>query len=358
MQPALFASLLLTLPITAQAATSTPFGNGCMQCRNSIYEYFGNPATFDLTGNSVSFVPSADGYVLVPSGHQFVAPTVGATQLSVGGDGVVAAVLNSPFRSCTGPATTIWIHANGAIALAAGNTCGPTPQPSTLLNSPAAAFWCWRDLDPGAVGGGSVWLQEVGTRVYVTWQDVWNQGGTSAAAANRFQWQLDWYGSVDLVVETMSPQGGPILVGYSNGGPSSDPGSADLSWQLPTSVCCIEQSAMKLLSKRPVRNTTPLFSVQDIPAGFGFGVLMFGLAPTPWPIDGAVLGAPGCTLLIQPVDFVFLPPPSTVQFVPWAFWAPCTSAIGFTAYAQALTFPGPGTAGRTSNALELVVGAN
>ena len=97
------------------------------------------------------------------------------------------------------------------------------------------------------------------------------------------------------------------LVGYSPGGPSSDPGSIDLSAPgLSHLVHGADVEALHLAaSARPVQGTAISLSLQNVPNGASLGGVVFGL--TDPALDLASFGMPGCTLYAAPIATVVFP---------------------------------------------------
>jgi hypothetical protein len=278
--------------------TNTVRGQGCIRKAASFYELFATAAAFDLSNSGLSMIPLGSGsYLVVPASVPFVAPSAAAVPLSLANDAQTTVTLASPFPHATGSTSSLVVCSNGFVSVATGNGTGATPAAATMLNAPQTAWWAWHNYNPAAAGGGVVKFEQLGSTSYVTWDGVWDSGGTSAANASTFQFQFDRAsGAVHVVFQTMSALGNGYLVGYSPGGPSTNHGSRDLSVEIPASflVDSVDQLPLALAgTTRPVLGTPWSFGVSSVPAGGAFGVAIYGLADPGLPDLGA-LGAPGC----------------------------------------------------------------
>jgi hypothetical protein len=134
----------------------------------------------------------------------------------------------------------------------------------------------------------------------VTFDGVYDYGGTSAASANTFQYQFDENtGIVHIVYQTMSGLGNAVLVGYSPGGASMDPGSRDISATLAGSFnvtgSASEGRGLALAaSARPVIGAVLNLDTAEIPAGTLIGATLLGFGQFNPGIDLSFLGMPGC----------------------------------------------------------------
>jgi hypothetical protein len=230
-----------------------------------------------------------------------------------------------------------------------------------MLAAPQTGWWNWHDYNPTTVGSGQIKFEEVAGIAYVTWNGVWDFGGTSAANANTFQFQFDeTTGAVHLVFQTMSVLGNGRLVGYSPGGASLDPGSQDISVLLPASIVlrAADLSALAVsASARPVTGTGINVVTSNIPAGTVLGATVFGLAQINPGIDLTFLGMPGCFQYTNPVSSVVFVVGGVSANVP--FNIPNVPAyVGIHVYAQSATFTsGYNAFGLlSSNGLDLGIG--
>jgi hypothetical protein len=283
-------------------AQRTTYGTGCYRRYASVYELFASSAAFDLANTSLTMLPSGGGYVVLPGIAGYVAPSAAATVLALTDDSEVAVALATPFAFPGGVTSSLTVCSNGYVSVASGNGTGYTPAAATTLNAPQTGWWNQHDYNPAAAGG-RVKFEQLGSIAYVTWDGVWDFGGSTAASANTFQFQFDTAtGAVHLVFGTISTLGNARLVGYSPGGNSSDPGNTDLSAALPASITLSGADGAPLAlaaSARPLIGTT-INLVTSNQTGTSVGVNFLGVAQIPAPgVDLGVIGAPGCPALLD-----------------------------------------------------------
>jgi hypothetical protein len=168
---------------------------------------------------------------------------------------------------------------------------------TTTLNAPQTGWWCHHDFNPAIVGSGQVKFEEVAGVAYVTWDGVWDFGGTSAANANTMQFLFDLAsGNVTIVWGQMSNLGNGHLVGYSEGGASADPGGTDISAALPGSFVAGNFSTFPLGvdSQLPIGGTVINVTTTNVPSSAPFGALLVGLTQFNPGIDLTGIGMAGC----------------------------------------------------------------
>ncbi|HEX5050800.1 MAG TPA: hypothetical protein VFZ65_03425 [Planctomycetota bacterium] len=272
-------------------ATNTNLGQGCISAFASFYENFVAASGFDLANSSITMNPAAGGYVVTSGGSLApVGSLSAATSLALSDDDSVAV-----------GTLGLTVHSNGFVSFAPGNGNGFTPVVATLLNDPARSVRSWHDLNPSIPGSGQVKYEELGPVAHVTYDGVWDFGGSSSADANTIQFQIDTAtGAVVICWGAMSGLGNGWLVGYSPAGASSDPGNSNLSdVRLGASVIVTAANDVLPLnltsSSRPVLNTNWNLVVGNVPATAVFGVNLFGLSD-PGIVDLSFLGLPGCQL--------------------------------------------------------------
>lgn len=285
----------------AAVATNTTLGQGCGREFASFYESLAWAGVFDLNGASLHLVPNGGGYT-VSLGATWLAPgTVGpSTALSLADDDEVTVPLTAmgsfPWR--TGATSSLTVCSNGFVSAAPGNGVGFTPTVAAFLGAPQPAFRVWRDFDPSAPGSGAVEVMQSAQVTVVTWNNVRSAGGTGSNEDSRFQMQFWANGTVDLAFAQMTALGLGVLVGFSPGGASSDPGSRDLSATLGIPLALPGADVLPLAltaTTRPLLGTTWGLSTDAIPANGTLGVGIDGLAD-PGIADLALLGLPGCGL--------------------------------------------------------------
>jgi hypothetical protein len=313
----------------------------------------------------MTLLNTGSGYFALSGMGTYHAPSANAVALALGDDAAVSVQLSSPFSYPGGSTSSLSVCSNGFVSAATGNTTIWIPDVATLLNSPQAAWFCWHDFNPTAAGSGAVKFEEIGTVACVTWDGVWDFGGTSAANASTFQLQFDEAsGNVSWVWQSMSALGGstgtPILVGYSPGGSSVDPGSSDLSAQLAggmllggADVLAVALSA----APAPVLGSTVIYTTSNIPAATQLPALIMSFGQINPGIDLGAVGAPGCSQLINTsgsssTALFGSPTVSQSLFIP-----PVPAFAGTQLYCQSATLtPGANSLGvLTSNGIKTSV---
>jgi hypothetical protein len=347
-------------------AQRTSYGAGCYNKASSLYENFTSSAAFDLANSGVSFLFNGAGYVVLPGITQYVAPSATATALTLTDDSETSVALTSPLVYPGGTTWSLQVCSNGFVSVAAGNGVTYTPAVPAHLNAAQTAWRNWHDYNPAATGSGAIKFEEANGIAYVTWDGVYDFGGTSAASANTFQFQFELTtGNVHLVFQTISAGGNGRLVGYSPGGASIDPGNTDLSVVLPSTIPlgAVDQLPLSLTaSARPLIGTT-FNLVTGNATGTNLGVNFLGFNQIPAPgLDLGVLGAPGCAALIDVSTAIGnlignLGLPGVSLSV--AFPLPNSTAIlGQHVYSQSIWLDATQNAfgALTSNGLDLLVG--
>jgi hypothetical protein len=337
------------VPVTGTPGTNTVLGQGCVRQYTSFYEMFGTPAAFDLSGTGVMMIPGGGGSYVVTQGGTFL--PVGSVQttptaLALGDDtGVLQPLTVGSFVGPTGPWTSLWVISNGIISPAAGNTLVAAPSPSSLLNGPQTGFYSQGDWEPvgSPTGSGTIWFEENASVISITWDNVksWNTTGT-----NTFQFQLYPSGLVTMVWVSMTTQGanGGVMVGYSPGGPSLDPGSVDLTTLGTTAITTgtADVAPLALIAgTRPVLGTNWNLTTSQIPATGVFGMDIFGVAD-PGVLDLFFLGMPGCQLRTT-LDVIVGPwlVGGTTHNYSFAVPPAPPSLVGFQLFTQSAVFQVP-----------------
>lgn len=201
-------------------ASTESFGTGCYTEYSSIYEYV-NSGADDLAGYKITGTPNGSGGfdIAVTPGSGFAAP-LGSQAVTLGDD------VEFDTATLPNPGTLgMWIGSNGWMATGGGNSTGFSPSVATMLNNPNTAVYAWTDLQPNAAG--SVFYREFNGVATAIFLDVpgWNQ----PTELNSIKIDIDtntggW--SVELdEVGAGNPE--DMLVGYSVGGASLDPGASD-----------------------------------------------------------------------------------------------------------------------------------
>ncbi|HEX6811802.1 MAG TPA: hypothetical protein VF384_09295 [Planctomycetota bacterium] len=324
-------------------ATNTTLGLGCGKQSTSVYENFTGSASFDLDNTVLSMLPTGPGSYIVLNGLGAFLP-VGSISTPVSLALIDDSEVVQTFTTGTFPgATSFNICSNGYVSIGSNGT-GYTPDVAGFLNATNTAWRTWHDLNPAAPGSGQVKYEESAAAIVVTWDGVWDYGGTSAASANTFQMQFYPSGQITLAWGTMSHLGNGYLVGYSPGGSSADPGNRDLS-ALGASI--IELAGTDVLplqlaaTTRPVLGTSWNLTTGNIPATGIIGVDIFGVAD-PAVLDLFFLGMPGCQLRTT-LDVIAGPWVVGGATHNYSFAVPALplSLVGFELFTQSAVFQVP-----------------
>lgn len=295
---ATFGRVLLTTEHNQLQATNTSIGAGCGTVTASCYESMVAPA-FDLANSALTFTPRpAGGYVVSRTGQMLPVGATGPLQTLVMNDNSEITV---PFTLGSFPGWTgVTICSNGFVSRAPGNGTSGVPIAPAMLGASQTAFWSWHDYNPSIPAGGRVKVeQNVGITV-ITWDGVWDAGGTGPQSANTMQFQLYGNGTATIAWGTMSGAGGDHLVGYSPGGQSPSIPETDLSALTSSPLTLGATEAFPLLlsasqSSRPILGTTWSLNLSNVPLAGAFGVDVLGLSD-PNIGDLLALGMPGCGL--------------------------------------------------------------
>lgn len=324
-------------------AYNNAYGTGCLSITDvPSYENFASSAAFDLANSGMSMIHTGTGYLALPAITTYVPPSATAQVLALTDDSETTVTLSQPMPvGASGTTTTLNVCSNGYVS-AGSNGTGFTPTPSAFVAN-TRPWWalCWHDFNPATAGSGQVKFEQVGTIAYVTWDGVWDFGGTTAANANTMQLQFDLNsGTVHYLWQTTSALGNGRLVGFSDAGTSADPGSMDISAALPstfTAAVFALQPLSHTLSARPIIGTTPNMLTGNVPPSTVLGLSILGLTQFSPGIDLTPLGMPTCSLYASlDVTLSWLPVAGTGS-LPFAI--PATPGLaGFQLNSQSTTF--------------------
>lgn len=344
-------------PDAVAPAFNTTYGQGCVRSFNSFYELFTSPAAMDLNGTSMTLVNTGSGYIALPGTATFIAPTGAATSLALIDDSIATVTLTTPFPVDGSSTSSLVVCSNGHVSTASNGTAY-TPDAVTFLAFANTCFSCWHDYNPAIAGSGQVKFEEVGSLAIVTWDGVLSFGTT--ASPDTWQLQFDTSnGTVNYVWLTNGGLGNAKLIGYSPGGASLNPGSIDLSVNLPNSIVTSNGVELTPLGMSATGVATPGGSVTlnatNIPAGSPFGAIVFGLVQFPAGLPLGGLGMPGCFQYNDAAvtSLFFAPNTGTSYTAPNG-----TGFLGVKIQAQAAVYA-PGTTPLgfiTSNGVEMVHG--
>lgn len=340
------------------AATAVPYGKGCFDRANSVYEQFAVANAFDLGGAGMSMSRTgSEGYLCGPPLTSYRVPGAAATPLLLFDDDEVTVALGSPLAHPGGTTTALVVSSNGLVSVSAGNGVSFTPSPPAFLAMPQTVWATWHDYDPSAPGSGQVKFEEAGAFSYVTWHGVFSIGST---IPNTLQFQFDRAtGDVHLHWPSMPPGGNGYLVGFKAGGQALDPGNRDISATLPGTFPAgrDHQSLTLAASAPPITGST--IQLETTNAGGGtLGLSVLGLSLFDPGIDLTGLGMPGCHLLVGTDVLTFLLPAAGAFRAPLAVPGnPGLVGLRVGSQSAILGDVGANAAGiRTSNALLLLVG--
>ncbi|MFY9341924.1 MAG: hypothetical protein WAT39_05520 [Planctomycetota bacterium] len=323
-------------------ATNTTLGVGCGKQSASFYENFTAAAGFDLDNTVLTMIPTGSGYAVLNNVGAFLPVGSIATPVSL----VLTddSEVTQTFTTGSFPgATSFNICSNGYVSIGSNGTAY-TPDVAAFLNATNTAWRSWHDYNPAIVGSGQVKYEESAAAIVVTWDGVWDFGGTSATNANTFQMQFYPNGQVTFAWGAMSHLGNGHLVGYSPGGPSADPSNTNLSALGAGLITLTSVDVLALgltAATRPILGTNWNLTTGNIPATGVFGVDIFGVAD-PGILDLFFLGMPGCQLR-STLDVVVGPWAVAGATHNYSFAVPATplSLIGVELFTQSAVFQVP-----------------
>jgi hypothetical protein len=269
------------------------YGMGCILEFASFYEEFAAAGAFDLANSAISLFDTGNGYVVTPGGSYNPVGSVGTP---------TTVPLTDDSQAMIGT-LGLTVGSNGWVAFGSSNSTAFTPSTAILLSNPSTAFYCWHDYNPTA-GGGTVQYEEAGPLAQITFDGVWDFGGTTAAAANFLQFQVDTAtGNVVIAWQTMSANGNGFLVGYSPGGASLDPGNTDLSAITVIQTFATDIQPLTLAASSPRLGYTWNLTTTNIDPVSPFAVTFFGDGQVPipggLPLTTIGINSPGCSIWIN-----------------------------------------------------------
>jgi hypothetical protein len=282
----------------ANCAQVNKYGTGCVAEIDSMYEAWNSG--FDLNGSTVTWLRSGNGYLVTTAiPGTFVAPSAAAVNVASGMlDAEQAFPLSSPMPAPGGVASNIVVSTKGQIQLT--NTLQGvdyTPTVAELLDHPVTQFCLWHDYNQTPATSGLILFEEVGGITYITWNGV---ESFSSSAQSTFQFQLDRVsGIVTLVIQTMGGFANPDagILGYSVGGPSSDPGATDFATLASTiSLADVGSDglALDVNSTPSLGNSSFALVTSNVPNLVPVGVTFFGTTVVNPGVDLTFLGMAGC----------------------------------------------------------------
>jgi hypothetical protein len=352
----------LWAPLTGTVASNTTIGTGCsapVTAYASYYQLFATAAAFNLGSTALNMVGSP--YAVLPGIGTLLPVGPTPTVLALADDSEATYTFVNGFTA-PGWGTGVTVCSNGFVSKLTGNGTGFTPTVSTFLGGSQDWYAVgWHDFNPAIAGSGQVKVDETPTLLTITWDGVWDFGGTTAANANTMQMQVTSAGNVTYAYGTMSTLGNGFLVGYSPGGPNTDPGSATLLAAAPFTLLAADVLPLTLTaSTRPVQGPGPTswdLVVSNIPGSTVIGVDIFGLSDPNIPDLGLFgLANPGCQLhaSLDVLNAWFSSGPTHTYSLAIP---PSPSLNNFTLFTQSACLGnGLMTDNTTSNAIQGVVG--
>ncbi|HZN37335.1 MAG TPA: hypothetical protein VFD82_00955 [Planctomycetota bacterium] len=336
------------------AASHSSYGSGCYNSSDSVYQAWSTAAAAApvLSNTALTFTPSAGSYLV----------TAGGTFLPVGSvQAVPTIVANSddteqvvPFTAGSFPGSTgLAICSNGFVSLATGNSTTWNQSVSLLLNGTQTSFRSAHDMNPTLPGSGQIKYEESAAVTVVTYDGVWDYGGTSVADANTIQFQLYQSGVVTIVWGSLSPLGASgigFYVGYSPGGASADVGPTDFATQLPYQVSPLNTTAMALAAapapvSTGVSGTLVTYTQSNIPeaaptSGVYLGATILSLGQDLPGASLSFIGMPGCKRHVASLDLM-LAFVGNSSSLPSQFQVPAGVPYGFQVFAQSVALITP-----------------
>jgi hypothetical protein len=326
--------------VPTPCASNVAYGAGCHSytgpdLSSSLAELFvGSPAAkAALDGNAMLFTIAGSGYSAqwVPAGGAlYVAPTAGATILSLTDDSTTTFTPSTPVPVPGGTVPVWTISSNGILTAAATGNNG-TSLGATLAavgTAPGLGWYCWRDFNPAATGSGKVKTEEVSGVLYLTFDGVYEYGTTNPAT---FQWQINLTtGDVFMVWSSLavSTNTTNFVVGASLAGVGPTPVSTALSTASPFLMVKPNNLTPMTLSAAPTPRINPStvvgFTANNLPefvptSGIYLSTLFLSVNPNPGGFDlaGILTTVPGCNAWILTLD---LDLGAQLTFAPTATW--------------------------------------
>ena len=276
------------------------FGVGCPRDDITLYELFGNGAgtSVDVGGMEFTFMPNGvGGYTVTRSAPRPRAPGF-SNDLVAGDDTTHLVTLPFTWPHSSGGIDEIVVSANGFLTLGpvnSGSGCCVGSIPA-LLAGRARIAPLWLDLNPAAGGSVFTTYDAIKGSFYVVWDSVPRYPNIGT---NTFHVAFEPSGIFRISITTTSVVNGATqtLVGYSDGGGASDPGSTDLS-SLAGSLDLGRH--IEALTLAPAPSSKPILGANYVTrVTENRGLLVYLLIGNEIPpIDLTPLGATGCSAYV------------------------------------------------------------
>jgi hypothetical protein len=338
------------------------YGSGCYDRTATFYELFAGSA-FDLSGQTLTLLPAGGGYFAntAPISTFFtpLGPSLGLSDDSLSNPIALPAVLPYP----GGSTSSITVCSNGRVFLGGGaNATFGVTNTQFLTDGPSIGTFF--DFNPSAGGTVVYDWDATNNQAIVTWNGVYAFGTTSP---NTWQIVMSLVGStnpgaVELrwqsFTNNSTTNSGAALVGFTSGNGVPDPGSRDISATVPFTTLPELHALAMSAAPAPTMGSPTTWTIRNIPATASFSAFVMNFAGvTPPGIDLGFLGAPGCNQLIalggaSTVLLFGTPTVSQTLTIPSG-----PSWVGFRVYAQGASFvPGANPLGViTSNGVQTTI---
>jgi hypothetical protein len=281
-------------------AKTVSIGVGCPKEDVTLYELFGNGGgtSVDVGGMEFTFVPNGQGGYSVSSSLPRPRAPGFTNDLIAGNETTHLVTMPFAWPHESGPVNQIVVSANGFVSLGStdpGPGCCVGSVPG-LLSGPARIAALWLDLNPAAAGSVTTLFDPIKNSFYVTWDAV---PRFPNIGANTFHIAFEPSGIFRLSYSTISIVNGATqtLVGYSDGGGASDPGSTNLS----AITSSLDLGAhVEPLTLAPSPSTRPIIGetyITRVTQNRGLLVYLLIGQEIP-PIDLTPLGGTGCSAYV------------------------------------------------------------
>jgi hypothetical protein len=353
-------------------ASTTSYGSGCYAIpATGFYELHADAAlaATALTGNAMRLVKTATGYssVWLPgmAAALFLAPTGAAVTLPLTDNGNTVVTPSSPLPTPAGPATQLNVGGNGIVTIGtiANNNGDWTPSGAEFAGVTRAGFYSWHDYNVSEAGSGQVKREEVGGVLCITYDGVESYSNPPTANRSTLQCQLDLTsGNVTWVWlsidgNTTSALGSSHLVGVRGLGAITDGGSQVLSAGPRSNLHNFVVPLALASAPTPIFNTTITYTTSNIPetspgSGLYLAMHILSLGQSPG-LDLGFLGAPGCSAYVTSLDLTMALVGATPSQAN-VFSLPPAGPVGFQLFAQSVALIAPNSLPNGQNTFGLV----